>query len=136
MLELAVIGFFLALGWFWVDSMAVREEAETRAKRACLAEGVQFLDATVAASGIGLGRDDLGHLKLRRTYRFEFSDTGDNRLKGMVVMLGRRLDTLDLEHRYMEVTAPAAVPPRTPAWRWEGSHRPRHGRHSQDEEEW
>jgi len=135
MLELGLIGFFLALGWFWLDSMAAREQAELAGKRACREEGVQFLDDTVAFAGLGFGRDENSHLKLRRTYRFEFSDTGDNRLKGMVVMLGREVVTLDLERRYIEVMTPAAVPPQIPAWHWEGSPRPRHGHRSRDEGE-
>jgi hypothetical protein len=135
MFELALIGCFLALGWFWLDSMAAREVAETAGKRACREEGVQFLDETVAFGALGFGRDDWGHLKLRRTYRFEFSDNGDNRLKGMVVLLGREVETLDLEQRFMEVRTPLVIPPQIPMWRWEGSPRPRHGRRSRDEAE-
>lgn len=135
MLELFLIVFFLALGWFWLDGMTAREVAETAGKRACREAGVQFLDDTVAFAGLGFGRDEAGHLKPRRTYRFEFSDTGDNRLKGMVVMLGREVETLDLEHRFIEVRAPLAIPPQIPMWRWEGSRRPHHGHRSRDEEE-
>ncbi len=134
-MELFLIGLFIALGWLWVDSMAAREVAEAKGKRACREEGVQFLDDTVAFSGLGFGRDGVGHLKLRRTYRFEFSDTGDNRLKGMVVMLGREVETLDLEKRFLEVKAPLAIPPQIPMWRWEGSHHPHHGHRSPTEEE-
>ncbi|MFA7317382.1 MAG: DUF3301 domain-containing protein [Sulfuricella sp.] len=134
-MELFLIIFFLVLGWFWIDSMAAREQAELTGKRACRKEGVQFLDDTVAFSGLGFGRDGWGHLKLRRTYRFEFSDTGDNRLKGMVVMLGREVETLDLEKRFLEVKAPLVIPPQIPMWRWEGSHHPRHGHRNPTEEE-
>jgi hypothetical protein len=134
-MELFLIGFLLALGWFWIDSMAAREVAETAGKRACREEGVQFLDDTVAFGGLGFGRDDWGRLKLRRTYRFEFSDNGDNRLKGLVLLLGREVETLDLEKRYLEVKAPLAIPPQIPMWRWEGSRHPHHGHRSQAEEE-
>jgi len=135
MMELGLIGFFAALVWFWIDTMAARETAEVAGKRACREAGVQFLDDTVAFAGLGFGRDGWGHLKLRRTYRFEFSDTGDNRLKGLVVMLGREVETLDLERRYIEVMTPAVIRPQIPAWHWEGSPHPRHGHHSRDEEE-
>lgn len=134
-MELFLIGFLIALGWFWVDSMAAREVAEMAGKRACREEGVQFLDDTVAFSGLGFSRDGWGHLKPRRIYRFEFSDTGDNRLKGMVVMLGREVETLDLEKRFIELTAPSVIQPQIPAWRWEGSHHLRHGHRSRAEEE-
>lgn len=135
MTELLLILFFIALVWFWIDSMGAREQAELAGKRACREEGIQFLDDTVSFSGLGFGRDGYGHLKPRRTYRFEFSDTGDNRLKGMVVMLGREVETLDLEKRFLEVKAPLAIPPQIPMWRWEGSHRPRHGHRNPTEEE-
>ena len=135
MLELSLIVFFLALGWFWLDSMAAREVAEVAGKRACREQGVQFLDDTVAFAKLGFGRDEAGQLKPRRTYRFEFSDTGDNRLKGIVILLGREVQTLDLERPYMEVMPPEVVQPQIPAWRWEGSPRPRHVHRSRDEEE-
>lgn len=177
MLELVLIALFGALVWFWMDSMAAREVAEATGKHACKREGLQFLDDTVAFAGLGFGRDDMTRLKLRRTYRFEFSDTGDNRLTGLVVLLGREVQTLDLEKRYIEVSshseaqpeapvdlfrewekkraktapqqagsrppgftepgvkAPSVVQPQIPAWRWEGSHHPRHGHRSPTEEE-
>lgn len=134
MFELILIVLFLALGWFWLDSMAAREVAESAGKRACREENVQFLDDTVAFSGLGFGRDGMGRLKFRRSYRFEFSDTGDNRLRGMVAMLGREVETLDLERRYIEVMPSEAPPHRIPVWHWEGSPRPRHGHRRDDGE--
>lgn len=135
MLEMSLIFVMLALAWFWLDALAVRERAESAGKRACREEGLQFLDDTVAFVGLGFGRDEDSHLKFRRSYRFEFSDTGDNRLMGMVVMLGREVETLDLEHRYIEVMPSQEVPPRVSAWRWEGAPRPRHGHRGRDDEE-
>ncbi len=41
-------------------------------------------------------RNAEGHLQLQRAYDFEFSDIGDNRLKGSVVTLGRRVTLLNL----------------------------------------
>lgn len=61
------------------------------AREACLAEGLLFLDDTVAIASLGYARDDSGHIKLKRSYTFEFSDTGNNRRTGSVVMLGRRV---------------------------------------------
>ena len=42
-------------------------------------------------------RDDEGRLRLRRTYAFEFSDTGNNRRQGVIVTLGKDLAELQLE---------------------------------------
>ncbi|MBS4098019.1 MAG: DUF3301 domain-containing protein [Sulfuricella sp.] len=86
-----------AAGWFWVDTLRAREIARDAGKRACLRAGVQFLDDTVAGTGVTLSRDGEGRRAIRRTYRFEFSDTGDNRLEGSLVLLGGRVEYLFME---------------------------------------
>jgi len=57
---------------------------------------LQLLDDTVAISSLRLARNDDGRLLLRRVYDFEYSDTGDNRRHGSVVMLGHRVVVLNL----------------------------------------
>ncbi len=97
MWELAAIAL-LALGTlFWVDSLRARERAVEAGRSACRRYGVQFLDETVAFAKLRLARDDAGQLKLRRTYTFEFSDTGNNRRHGAVVLLGAAVQDLQLE---------------------------------------
>lgn len=86
--ELISIALLSALLWFWYDSARVREIAIRVAQRACQAEGVQLLDETVAVSRTRPARDDEGRLVLQRIYRFEYSETGDNRRPGSLVMLG------------------------------------------------
>lgn len=96
---IAEIVSILALGAIaalWLDSIKVREAAVHAAKAACAAEGLQFLDDTVAIAGLKLVRDERGRLKLQRTYEFEYSDTGDNRIKGSVLLIGRRVVILNL----------------------------------------
>jgi len=58
---------------------------------------VQLLDDTVAFAQLRLARDAEGRLRVRRTYGFEFSDTGNNRRRGAIVMLGGMLTDLQLE---------------------------------------
>jgi len=88
----------LALGaLFWVDSLRARERAVAAGRAACTRYGVQLLDDTVAFARLRLARDDDGRLRLRRTYDFEFSDTGNNRRRGAIVMLGGVLADLQLE---------------------------------------
>lgn len=82
---------------FWVDSLRARERALVAGRRACERYNVQLLDETVQFSRLRLARDDEGRLRLRRTYSFEFSDTGDNRRQGAIVMLGAELADLHLE---------------------------------------
>ncbi len=82
--------------WFWLNTLKAREIGVETARRACASEGLQFLDETVVGRMFRFARDDEGHLKLRRHYVFEYSDTGDNRCSGSVVMLGHVVEYLQL----------------------------------------
>lgn len=66
------------------------------ANKACQSEGLQFLDETVSIVSLKLARNDDGQLLLRRVYNFEYSDTGDNRRSGSVIMLGQRVLLLNI----------------------------------------
>ena len=85
-----------AIAWLWLDSLKAREVAVRAARAACAAEELLLLDDTVAIANLKLARDDDGHVKLQRAYDFEFSDTGDNRLKGSLVLLGHRVTLLNV----------------------------------------
>jgi hypothetical protein len=88
----------LAAGIFlWLDSLRARERAIRAGRAACERHALQFLDDTVSFTRIRLGRDEDGQLKIARTYTFEFSDTGNNRRNGAIVMLGGDLQELQLE---------------------------------------
>ena len=73
------------------------DRALAAGRNACQRYGVQLLDETVQFAQLRPARDDEGRLRLRRTYTFEFSDTGDNRRHGAIVMLGGELQDLQLE---------------------------------------
>lgn len=81
--------------WLWFDSTRVREIAVERARSQCEVHGVQFLDDTVALARLQPARDEDGRLALKRTYTFEYSDTGNDRQSGNVVMLGRVIQRLN-----------------------------------------
>ena len=94
-------GFALAaiavLAWWWYDAMRARERALAVAGAACERDHLQFLDATVECVQTRFARDEDGRLVLRRTYGFEFSDDGNNRRAGSVVLLGTKVESLYLE---------------------------------------
>ena len=92
-----------ALGWFWFDSLHVLEIARKAGKRACDDAHVQFLDDTVAGIALALARGKSGRRVLRRTYRFEFSETGNTRLEGRLVLLGDRVESITMEPYQMLV---------------------------------
>ncbi|HEX9184153.1 MAG TPA: DUF3301 domain-containing protein [Burkholderiales bacterium] len=94
-----LLALALALGGvaLWVDSLRAREHAVVAGRAACARYGLQLLDDTVAFTRLRLARDEDGRLRLKRTYVFEFSDTGNNRRHGAIVMLGAQLEDLQLE---------------------------------------
>lgn len=80
----------------WFDGFKSRDAGMRAVRAACAADDLLLLDDTVALASLRLGRDDQGRLRLRRVYRFEFSDTGNNRRNGQVTLLGSELVTLRL----------------------------------------
>jgi len=96
MLELLGLTALLMTGWLWYDSLQVREAAVHAAREACAAEGLLFLDDTVGIRSLKPARDSEGRLALQRAYDFEYSDTGNNRIHGSVVMLGQRVMLLNV----------------------------------------
>jgi len=96
-LLLIVLGALL-----WADSLKARERAVRAGRSACARYELQFLDDTVAFARMRLARDEGGQLKIARTYTFEFSDTGNNRRHGAIVMLGGDVADMHLEPYRMQ----------------------------------
>lgn len=82
--------------WFLVDSMRTREIATHIGKRACERHEVQFLDGTVALTHVRLRRDRSGSPRIGRIYQFEFSESGENRRRATISMLGVQLEVLQM----------------------------------------
>jgi hypothetical protein len=97
MWESAAIVLLAAGVLLWLDSLRARERAVKAGRAACERYALQFLDDTVSFTRIRLRRDGDGQLRIARTYTFEFSDTGNNRRHGAIVMLGGELEDLQLE---------------------------------------
>jgi hypothetical protein len=94
---LIVLGLLL-----WADSLRARERAVRAGRAACERYQLQFLDDTVSFARMRLARDDGGQVRISRTYSFEFSDTGNNRRHGAIVMLGGDVADLHLEPYRMQ----------------------------------
>lgn len=92
----AILGIALGL-LLWIDSLRARERALEAGRAACRRYDLQFLDDTVSFTRLRLARGEDGMLRLARTYTFEFSDTGNNRRHGAIVMVGGELQDLQLE---------------------------------------
>jgi len=97
MWEGAAIVLIAAGVFLWLDSLRARERAVRAGRAACERYALLFLDDTVSFARIRLRRDGEGQLRIARSYTFEFSDTGNNRRHGAIVMLGGELEDLQLE---------------------------------------
>lgn len=97
MWELVALVALVAAILLWVDSLRARERAVLAGRSACERYALQFLDDTVSFARMRLARNAEGELRIARTYTFEFSDTGNNRRQGAIVMLGAEVQDLHLE---------------------------------------
>ena len=95
-LEIVLVLTMAALAWLWLDSLKAREAAVHAARAACSAEGLMLLDDTVAIRGLKAARNEDGRLRLQRAYEFEYTDNGNNRLKGSVILLGHQVTLLNV----------------------------------------
>jgi hypothetical protein len=97
MWEFAGLVLIVLAAIFWIDSLKARERAVLAGREACARYNLQLLDDTVSFTRLRFGRDRQGMLRFARTYSFEFSDTGDNRRHGAILMVGEDLADLQLE---------------------------------------
>ena len=84
------------LVWFWFDSTRSHELAVQITSRLCFKHDVQLLDETVALRRLGLSWPREG-LRLKRTYRFDYTIEGTERRTGSLVLLGSRLATYQID---------------------------------------
>jgi hypothetical protein len=94
--NLLAILLLLLAGWLWLDMLRAREMAVGLARQACARYGVQFLDQAVALRRLGLRWTGAG-VRLRRMYRFEFSEEGIGRRAGYLILAGLRLERLEMD---------------------------------------
>jgi hypothetical protein len=97
MWELVAILLIIVGALLWVDSLRARERAVQAGRSACERYALQFLDETVSFARLRLARDEEGRLRIVRIYTFEFSETGNNRRNGAIVMLGQDPKDIHLE---------------------------------------
>lgn len=109
MLEALALALLMAGTVFWIDTLRAREAALVAGRAACDRYGLLLLDDTVAVTRMRLARNAEGGLRVARTYGFEFSDTGDNRRHGTILLIGGEVSDVTFEPY---ATAPNDVPPR------------------------
>lgn len=92
-MEILLIIILALACWFWLDSITVREAAVNAGRDIAERCNLQLLDETVACSKLWLGRNASGHVQLLRTYDFEVSASGGDRLSCTLVLLGKQLQS-------------------------------------------
>lgn len=90
-MEIALIIILFALAWFWVDSLDKRERAIDLGRELASRMNLQLLDESVACSRLWLGRNRRGHVQFLRTYEFDVSANGNDRLHCHLMLLGNQL---------------------------------------------
>ena len=95
--EIFMILLFAAGFLYWQSTQKVREIALAATIRHCHEMELQMLDGYIAWHAIALKKDRRGKVHIRRSYVFEFSSTGAERYNGIITMLGRRVETIQLE---------------------------------------
>ncbi len=93
---LGILAIIVLVG-YWLHSIRILELARTAGRQACRKAELQFLDDTVASTHLALDRDATGRRTLRRTYRFEFTETGNSRREGEIIMLGEQVASVTME---------------------------------------
>ena len=96
-MELFALVLLIAVTVFWIDSLRARETALAAGRAACERYGLLLLDDTVAVTKMRFARNPEGRLKVARTYGFEFSDTGNNRRRGQIFLVGGEAEDITFE---------------------------------------
>ncbi len=96
----SLLYFIVLLGllWWWRASAQARELASASAKTLCEREGVQFLDGTASLASLGLIRVS-GRLGVRRTFNFAYSESGEDRQRGSMILVGTQVTAFVLKGR-------------------------------------
>ena len=75
----------------WYEILKTRELVMKRCQQVCAEAQLQFLDQTVAVVSIKIRFSDDFRFLLYRTYQFEYSQNGVDRLPGHVDLLNNRI---------------------------------------------
>jgi len=94
MWEAGALAALALLAWLWFDSMRAREHALAAGSRACGARpaAVPRRDRGMAWSASSRARREWA-VALRRVLPIQFSDNGDNRRAGSIVMMGGEVES-------------------------------------------
>ena len=82
---------------YWWKAQELKELASRATRQHCQRYDVQFLDESMVLSKISFARNEQGLPALRRMYLFEFTSTGTDRTGGTTCLLGKRVESVQLD---------------------------------------
>lgn len=91
---LTVLSVFCVYLW---KAHGMKERALAASKHYCHQMDVNLLDDSVVLKGFWFKRDANGSLRMWRSYLFEFTATGFDRHNGKIVLLGNKVESIQLE---------------------------------------
>jgi len=98
--DLFFFSVFMIFCLLWWNAQGVKQQALQATKAYCKKMEVQLLDEGLVLKGFWLKRGNRGSLCLWRSYNFEFTSTGNERYSGLIILLGRRVESIQLDpHR-------------------------------------
>lgn len=83
--------------YIWYETFRLREYVLIKCRQVCRESNLQLLDQTIALASISVKKLSGGSMHLYRSYGFEYSINGTERLRGYVDMLGRSILAVRLE---------------------------------------
>ncbi|PTU74478.1 DUF3301 domain-containing protein [Pseudomonas mangrovi] len=112
MLTLGNFSLFLVLAalgaWLW-RAHGLREHALALVRRHCQRLDVELLDGNVAFRRLAWLPDARGQRRLARIYDFEFTVTGEQRLRGNITLFGRHPGRIELDAHPFPEAQPAVI---------------------------
>ncbi len=90
----------IVIVWLWQNNRRYKDRALRAAAHYCEQLSLRLLDDTVVLKRMRPQRNAHGNWLLARRYVFDFSSVGGQRYQGEVVMLGSKIERIQLEpHR-------------------------------------
>lgn len=84
---------FILLAWFWFDSTSARDTAIEKGRDLTERVNLQLLDESVACVKTRFARNAKGQMQIQRTYEFDVSANGGDRMHCHLVLLGKSLQS-------------------------------------------
>jgi len=96
------LALFIALAGLWWQGQGVKAFALKKVKKYCDENNLQLLDESLVIRKLWLGRGSKGALRVRRTYLFEFTSTGEYRYRATITTLGYVVVTIEAQTHHLQ----------------------------------